>query len=94
MKTTSSISAAFLLLGLIVPFAAAIAADQAPPEHDRNATITHEQFIQHAEEHFKKMDTNHDGAISPDERKAAHEQMREKRKEWNEKRSKDSAPAK
>ncbi len=48
---------------------------------DPNRVITREEFRQKALERFDRMDLNHDGKITPDERKAAREQMREKFRE-------------
>jgi EF hand len=53
--------------------------------------ITKAEFLKLAEAHFDKMDTNHDGVVSLEERKAWHQQMRAKHKEMRANRA--SAPA-
>jgi hypothetical protein len=42
------------------------------------------EFLQRAESHFEKMDTNHDGVVSLAERKAWHQQMRATHREMRE----------
>lgn len=47
----------------------------------------HSAFVvQHAAERFSKMDANGDGSVSKEEAKAAHKEMRGKRKERRENR--------
>lgn len=53
--------------------------------------ITKAEFLKLAETHFNKMDTNHDGVVSLEERKAWHKQMRAKHAEMRANRA--SAPA-
>ena len=43
-----------------------------------NKSVNREQAMQNAGKHFDRMDTNHDGMMSPEERRAGIEQMREK----------------
>lgn len=43
--------------------------------------ITKAEFLKLAEAHFDKMDTNHNGVVSLEERKAWHAQMRAKHSE-------------
>lgn len=43
-----------------------------------NKSVSREQVMQHAGKRFERMDTNHDGMMSPEERRAGIEQMREK----------------
>lgn len=48
---------------------------------NKDRDITRAEHAKRADEHFTKMDTNADGTLSKDERKAAHEKMREHRQE-------------
>lgn len=48
---------------------------------DPNRVITREEWRQKAMERFDRVDLNHDGRITPDERKAAREEMRGKFRE-------------
>lgn len=45
---------------------------------DGDRTITREEFMKRAAEHFDRVDTNHDGKISAAEREQAHAAMRER----------------
>lgn len=56
-------------------------------QHDLNGdgVIDHDEFIKNAEERFGKMDSDGDGKVSKEEAKAMHLQMRQKQKEWREK---------
>jgi hypothetical protein len=40
---------------------------------DNKRVITKAEYIKHAEERFMKMDTNKDGKLTPEERKAFHQ---------------------
>ncbi len=53
----------------------------AHPARDPNRIVTREEMLARADKMFDAIDTNHDGKITPDERKAAHERMREKMRE-------------
>lgn len=44
--------------------------------HDEGKSWTRAEALAKAGEHFDRADTNKDGVVSPDERKAAHEKMR------------------
>ena len=46
---------------------------EADPQH--TGVVTHEAFINAALAMFDKMDTNHDGKVTPEERRAAHQMM-------------------
>ena len=48
---------------------------------DPNRVVTRAEWLQKAGERFDRMDLNHDGRITPDERKAVREQIREKFRE-------------
>lgn len=48
---------------------------------DKNGTISEAEFLTKSKERFATMDANGDGAVTPEEAKAAHEKMREKWKE-------------
>jgi hypothetical protein len=39
-------------------------------DKDEKRTVTKAEYIKHAEEMFNRMDTNKDGKLTPDERKA------------------------
>jgi hypothetical protein len=43
---------------------------------NQDRVVTRDEFSAAAASHFDKVDTDKDGSISPDERKAAHEKMR------------------
>jgi len=59
---------------------------------DPNRVITREEARQKAIERFDRMDLNHDGKITADERKAARDQMREKMRErWQARRAQQGA---
>lgn len=49
---------------------------------DKNGEISHIEFQAGHDEKFKEIDTDGNGSLSADEMKAHHETMREKRKEW------------
>jgi hypothetical protein len=53
------------------------------PNHDGfdDKDITRAEFLKRGSEHFDQLDTNHDGVLSKEERKAGHEAMLEKMKE-------------
>ncbi len=57
-------------------------------KHDTNGdgVVSKEEFMNHVEEKFNKMDADGSGDISKDEAKAARENMREKVKERREER--------
>ena len=48
---------------------------------DRNATVTREQFVANALARFDRMDANRDGTVTPEERQAARQAMRQQRGE-------------
>lgn len=54
---------------------------------DKDGNISREEHAKMADAHFTKMDADGNNAISKDERKAAHQKMREHRKVRHEKRS-------
>lgn len=56
-----------------------------------DGVITEDEFLAKAKERFAMMDADSDGKITMEEGKAAHEKMREKMKEWKDK--KGDAPA-
>ena len=63
-------------------------------------TVTKDEFLKRHAEMFDKMDTDHDGKLTQEERKAGHEKMREHFKDWKEHHGEqatihkgDSAPA-
>lgn len=45
---------------------------------DKDGTVTKDEFVAAALKHFDQMDTNHDGTVTPAERKAAMAAMRAK----------------
>jgi Ca2+-binding EF-hand superfamily protein len=47
----------------------------ADTNHD--GVVTRDEFMTAFMQHFDRMDTNHDGTVSPEERRAAHEAMRQ-----------------
>jgi hypothetical protein len=57
--------------------------EAAPGAPLRGGGITRDQFIERAKEraaqHFDQMDTNHDGVLSPEERRAARAERRDRR---------------
>ena len=59
----------------------------ADTNHD--GVITRAEFDAGVEAHFARVDTNGDGTISPEERKAAHEKMRERFEQAREDRAED-----
>lgn len=44
---------------------------------DKDGRVSFAEALARPMEHFQKMDANNDGTVSPEERKAAHEKMRE-----------------
>ncbi|WP_286772829.1 EF-hand domain-containing protein [Sphingomonas sp. 66-10] len=68
---------------------AAPPAAAAPHERMRDRTVTREEALTRADRMFDAIDTNHDGKITPDERKAAHEKMRER---WQARHAEQTAP--
>lgn len=44
--------------------------------HDEGKSWTRAEALAKASEHFDRADTNKDGVVTPEERKAAHEKMR------------------
>ncbi|QKS01550.1 hypothetical protein F9288_19445 [Sphingomonas sp. CL5.1] len=66
----------------------------AHPARDPNRVVTREETLARADRMFDAIDTNHDGKITPDERKAAHERMREKMRErWQARHADQARPA-
>jgi len=61
----------------------------APHERMRDRTVTREEALARADRMFDAIDTDHDGKITPDVRKAAHEKMRER---WQARRAEQTAP--
>lgn len=51
---------------------------------NNDGNISHEEFINSAEQHFGKLDKNGDGVISKDEFKMAHEKRKEMKEERRE----------
>lgn len=76
MKTKLLIAA-----GLLATLSASAFAEDVPAkgEFNKNRQVTRAEFTKHADERFTKMDTNADGTLSLEERKAAHQKMREHR---------------
>lgn len=76
MKTKLLIAAV-----LLATLSASAFAEDAPVkgEFNKDRQVTRAEFTKHADERFTKMDTNADGTLSPEERKAAHQKMREHR---------------
>ncbi|MFT3978251.1 MAG: hypothetical protein QM688_14265 [Sphingomonas bacterium] len=60
---------------------------------DPNRVVTRAEWLRKAGERFDRMDLNHDGKITPDERKAVRQQMREKFRERMEMRRNGAQPA-
>lgn len=60
---------------------------------DKNGTISEAEFIAKSKERFAAMDANSDGAVTPEEAKAAHEKMREKWKEHKAKHGDEAPPS-
>lgn len=96
-KTTLTVLGLCMLAGQ--SFAADLPKD-APPGEAPNASmghhehfkgdITRDQFVKRSGERFDKMDTNHDGKLTEDERKAAFEKFKAKRDEWRSKHPQDA----
>lgn len=55
-------------------------------EFNKDRQVTRAEFTKHADDRFTKMDSNADGTLSPEERKAAHQKMRQNRHEHKQKR--------
>ena len=71
-----------ILFALLLP-AAAIAQTAAPAARTRGGDITRDEYIDRArraaERRFDRMDTNHDGVLTADERRAAREGRAQRR---------------
>ncbi len=94
MKKLFLLSAAALAL-MATPALADNHSDKGPKgggkmfeKHDTNGdgVVSESEFLEEAKGRFSKMDTDGNGEVTQDEAKAAHEAMREKRKEMREKR--------
>jgi hypothetical protein len=78
---------AAVLLAFSLPIVAAAQtaapADNAPAARTRGADISKEEYVERAkraaERRFDKMDTNHDGVLTADERRAAREARAQRR---------------
>ena len=76
-----------ILLALLMPAAAnaqtATPSIAAPAARTRGGDITRDEYIERArraaERRFDRMDTNHDGVLTADERRAAREQRGQRR---------------
>src|SRR5258706_15354294 len=76
-----------ILIALTVPAAASAQTDApkspAPAARTRGGDITRDEYVERArraaERRFDKMDTNHDGVLTADERRAAREERGQKR---------------
>ena len=57
--------------------------EAAPPARSRGGDITKEEYVERArraaERRFDRMDLNHDGVLTADERRAAREQRQQRR---------------
>lgn len=53
-------------------------------DKDGDGALSKSEFLDQSEERFKKMDKDGDGKITKEERKAVHDEMKAKRKEWKE----------
>lgn len=71
-----------LLASLLIFNSLTALAENAPMDSDgpQHKDITRAEFLKRAETHFTKMDANADGVLTPDERKAGRENMREHRR--------------
>ena len=82
MKTITKIILAFMLLGT---FSIAHADEKNyrkdHPKWGMKDPITKAEYLKWHEEMFNKMDTNKDGVLSSEERKAFRETMKEKKEE-------------
>lgn len=89
MKTKLLIAAV-----LLATLSASAFAEDAPVkgEFNKDRQVTRAEFTKHADERFTKMDTNADGTLSPEERKAAHQKMREHRHDRKEGRNGGDKP--
>ena len=74
-----------ILLALSLPAFAQTPAPTgpAPTAHTRGGDITKEEYVERAkraaERRFDRMDLNHDGVLTADERRAAREQRQQRR---------------
>ena len=76
-----------ILIALTVPAAASAQTDApkspAPAARTRGGDITRDDYVERArraaERRFDKLDTNHDGVLTADERRAAREEPAQKR---------------
>lgn len=83
MKTKLIFAAALIALMSTTAFA-----EDAPYKAERkDRQVTRTEFAKHADERFTKMDTNADGTLSREEFKAAHQKVREHRRDWKEQRN-------
>lgn len=60
---------------------------------NKDGVISEEEFLNKSKERFAAMDADGNGSVTQEEAKAAHEKMREKRKEHKAKKGGEAPPA-
>lgn len=80
MKTKLMIASVLLA----IMSSTAFAEDEHAKAEFKDRQVTRAEFTKHADERFTRMDTNADGTLSPEERKAAHQKFREHRRDRKE----------